>query len=460
MAPAELTGLPGRTGRGGMAEADQLAVSQSASPDTPVWLLPKLRPLAAAYAATYVGDGIFYVCAALYFTRIVGFSPVVYGAVLTGSWLLAMPLGVPVGHLADRYDARTVAMVMTSLSGLAVAVYVIVSNVAVFAVAACVLAVCTQGTYSARSALIGRTFPVDRITRVRALLSSASNAGLALGAALGALVIASGTATSYRIAFAGDVISFLVAALLLRAVPGVGSATSSAASRDADDADDAQSADAQSADTGEDDASPWGVFKDRGYAVVSVLNMLLMLHVPLIDVALPLWIVRHTTAPAWTTGLVFLVNTALVVVMQYRVAKQLDGVDAAVRSLRVAGLLLFAGVALYALSGAPKSPWLAGAALIGGVTLLTFGEMRQTTSMSEISFGLVARGRYGQYQGFFGMGSTMAEAIGPLVLTSLVLGTGGWGWLVLGGVFVLAAFGMRVGVEIARRAPLARENAG
>lgn len=437
--------------------AEQLSLPQRRQQRDSVWRLPQLRPLSAAYAATYVGDGIFYVCAALYFTRIVGFSPVVYGAVLTGSWLIAMPLGVPVGHLADRYDARTVAMVMTGLSGLAVAVYVVVSNVAVFAVAACVLAVCTQGTYSARSALIGRTFPADRITRVRALLTAASNAGLALGAALGAIVIASGTRTTYRIAFVGDVLSFAVAALLLLAVPRVGSVRSPAKAQDTDS--EAATESGAEAANEDDDASPWGVFKDRGYAVVSALNMLLMLHVPLIDVALPLWIVRHTTAPAWTTGIVFLVNTAMVVVLQYRVATKLDGVNAAVRSLRGAGLLLFAGVALYAVSGAPKSPWLATAALIGGVTLLTFGEMRQTTSMTEISFGLVARGRYGQYQGFYGMGSTLAEAIGPLVLTSLVLAGDGWGWFVLGGVFVLAAFGMRLGVDIARRAPLARENA-
>jgi hypothetical protein len=73
--------------------AEQLSLAQQQKQRDSVWLLPQLRPLSAAYAATYVGDGIFYVCAALYFTRIVGFSPVVYGAVLTGSWLVAMPSG-------------------------------------------------------------------------------------------------------------------------------------------------------------------------------------------------------------------------------------------------------------------------------------------------------------------------------------------------------------------------------
>ncbi|HEX3784104.1 MAG TPA: MFS transporter [Pseudonocardiaceae bacterium] len=418
-----------------------------ATAPAPAGLGPALRPLAASYLVTYAGDGIFYVCAALYFTRIVGLSPIVYGAVLTGSWLLAMPLGVPVGHLADRFDARTVSMVMIVLSGLSVAVYVVVSGVAVFAVAACVLAICTQGTYSARSAMVGRIFAADRRTRVRAALVAVSNAGLALGAGLGALVIADDTPTGFRFAFAGDAASFLLAALLLLAVPGTGAR---AVARTV--------AQAPSGSADEPSPSALGVFRDSGYVVVSALNALLTLHVPLIDVALPLWIVGHTSAPAWSVAAVFVVNTALVVLLQYRTAKRIDGVDAAVRSLRIAGLLLFAGMALYALSGTPRAPWLACVVLLAAVAMLTFGEMRQTTSMTEISFRLVPSGRYGQYQGFFGMGTTLSEAVGPLLLTWLVLSNGPWGWLTLGVLFLLASFGMRFGVELARRTPLLREN--
>jgi MFS family permease len=401
---------------------------------------PELRPLALSYFVTYAGDGMFYVCAALYFTRIVGLDPVTYGAVLTASWLVAMALGVPVGHLADRFESRTVSMVLIFLSGLAVLAFVLVSNMVVFVLAACALAICTQGTHSARSALIGRTFPADQVTRVRAILVSTSNAGLALGAAAGALVIASESATAYRIAFAADAATFVVAALLLLAVPATTKLLATPAEK---------------AERG----SLFGVFRDRGYVAAGVLNMLLTLHIPLIDVALPLWIVGHTAAPDWSIGAVFIVNTALVVLFQYRAAKAVTGIDAGLRSLRIAGLLLFAGMALYAVSGRPTSPWVAGAVLLAAVTVLTFGEMRQTASMTEISFRLVPGGRYGQYQGFFGMGGTMAEAIGPLVLTWLVLGQGAWGWLLLGGVFLAASFGMRIAVAVARRSPMLRENA-
>jgi MFS family permease len=404
----------------------------------------ELRPLATSYFVTYLGDGMFYVCAALYFTGIVGLDPVAYGAALTVAWLAAMALGVPVGHLADRLEPRTVSMVMLSLSGVAVAALVVVSDVVVFVLVACVLATCTQGTYSARTALIGRTFPACQVTRVRAILVSTANAGLALGAALGAAVIAANTAMAYQLAFAADALTFLAAALLLLSVPATRRPASPAGTGPAG---------------GTAQGSPFVVFRDGGYVAVGLLNMLLVLHVPLIDVALPLWIAHHTAAPNWIVAAVFAVNTALIVLGQYRTSRKVRSIDDGLRNLRIAGLLLFAGMALYALSGSPSRPWLATTLLLAAAAVLTLGEMHQTTSMTEISFRLVPGGRYGQYQGFFGMGSTMSEAIGPLVLTWLVLGHGPWGWLALGGVFLAASLGMRFGVDLARRAPVLRENA-
>ncbi|MCQ9131392.1 MULTISPECIES: MFS transporter [Streptomyces] len=420
------------------------AAARDPKPPGPA-LGPLVRPLAVSHFVTYFGDGLFYVCAALYFTRVVGLEPVTYGAALTASWLLAMVLSVPVGHLADRFEARTVAVSLLAVAGLSICLYLATSNVPLFFVGACLLAVSTQGTMSARSALIARSFPPDRVTRVRAVLIATANAGLAVGAALGALVIAVDTDGAYRLAFALDGLSFFLAAALLLKVPRtLRTAVASPADGDA------------AAEAG---GSPLGVFRDRGYAAVSLVNLVLMLHVPLIDVALPLWIVRQTHAPEWSIAAVFMINTGLVVALQYRTAKTVTSVDAGVRSLRVGGVLLFTGMALYSLSGLPSSPWAAGGVLVLAVTVLTFGEIRQISSMNEISFRLVADGRYGEYQGFFGIGSTIAEAVGPLALTWLLLSHGSWGWLALGALFLGASFAMKYCVALARRSPLVRENA-
>ncbi|MEU6479364.1 MFS transporter [Streptomyces sp. NPDC047017] len=413
-----------------------------APPPPSAKLGPELRPVAASYVATYVGDGLFYVTAALYFTQVVGLSPVVYGAALTVAWLVAMGLSVPVGHLADRFDPRTVTAVLLVLTGLATCVYLFTHQVLVFFAAACVFTTCTEGTHSARSALIGRTFPADQVTRVRAILISASNAGLALGAALGALTIASGTAGAYRLGFALDAVTFFLSAALLLKVPSPKAPQ--------------QAEEAAAEPAG---GSLLGVFRDRGYVLLGVLNMLMTLHIPLTDVALPLWVVRQTHAPAWSIAVLFVVNTTLVVLFQYRLAKGVASVDDGVRGIRLAGVLLFAGMALYSVSGMPSSPWAATALLVAAAAVLTFGEMRQTATMMEISFRLVPGERYGQYQGFFGMGSTLSEAVGPLVLTWLVLYQRTWGWLLLGVVFLAAGLAVRHAVDLARRAPLMRENA-
>ncbi|MGW1406740.1 MFS transporter [Streptomyces sp. NPDC002403] len=405
---------------------------------------PLVRPIAVSHFVTHLGDGLFYVCAALYFTRVVGLDAVTYGAALTASWLLAMVLSVPVGRLADRFESRTVATTLLAVAGLSVCLYLVTSSVPLFFVGACLLAVSSQGTQSARSALVSRSFPADQVTRVRAVLISTANAGLAVGAMLGALVISVDTGTAYRLAFALDAATFFLAAVLLlkvpatlRTVPGTPAGGTAAAAVK---------------------GSPLQVFRDRGYVAVSAANLLLTLHAPLIDVALPLWIVHETRAPDWSIAAVFVINTALVVVLQYRVSQTVTSIDAGLRSLRIGGVLLFAGMALYSLSGLPSSPWGAAGLLVLAVSVLTFGEMRQTSSMNEISFRLVPDGRYGEYQGFFGMGSTIAEAVGPLALTWLLLSHGSWGWLVLGALFLVSALAMPYCVALARRSTLTREN--
>lgn len=60
------------------------------------------RTLALAQLANSVGDGAFYACSALFFTRIVGLSAAQVGLALTVGWAAGMLAGVPLGHLADR----------------------------------------------------------------------------------------------------------------------------------------------------------------------------------------------------------------------------------------------------------------------------------------------------------------------------------------------------------------------
>jgi len=64
--------------------------------------------------------------------------------------------------------------------------------------------------------------------------------------------------------------------------------------------------------------------------------------------------------------------------------------------------------------------------------------MMQSGGAWEISFALAPAHRQGQYQGFFGTGTAVARMLGPVLLTTLIIGWGTVGWLLLGGMFLLA----------------------
>ena len=69
----------------------------------------------------------------------------------------------------------------------------------------------------------------------------------------------------------------------------------------------------------------------------------------------------------------------------------------------------------------------------------------------EISFGLAPADKQGQYQGFFGTGTAVARMVGPLLLTTLVIGWGTPGLLVVGLLFLAAGLATTPAVRSAER---------
>jgi MFS family permease len=376
------------------------------------------RALAVAQLTDSIGLGGYLVCSALYFTRVVGLSATQVGFGLTVGWAVAFVAGVPLGHLADRRGPRGVAILLALCTAAALVLLLFVRSFVPFVVVACVYSSAISGLTAARQALLaGIVTPVER-TRVRAALAAAINGGIAIGAALGGLALEIDTATAYLAVFAVDAVSLVVSALVLLRVPAV------------------------AATVGVRGEPRLAVLRDRPYALVSLLNMVLQLHIPMITLAIPLWIVERTNAPGWTVSALLVLNTVSIVLCQVSVANRVTSLDAAVRFIRYAGVTLLVACVVFATSGFGAPAWLAVAVLLLAAGMQAAAEMMQASGAWEISFGLAPEARHGQYQGFFGSGFTVARMLGPLLVTTLVLGWGTAGWLLLGGVFVLAAVAM------------------
>lgn len=394
-------------------------------------LLPPAGPqrvLAVAQLSNSVGDGAFYVTSALYFTHVVGLAPARVGLGLTIAWAVGSLAGVPLGRLADRRGPRGTAVLLALATGLAVAAFLVVRGFVPFVLAACGYAAAQSGLAAARQALLAGLVSREERTGLLAHLQSTLNAGLAVGAALGGLALHMGTREAYLGVFALDAVSFLLCAGVLLRLPvvkpvhaRVGTGQGRAGGRRRGDA--------------------LGALRDRPYAVVTLLNTVLLLRMPLLSLGIPLWIAERTDAPAWLVSALFVLNTGAVTLFQVRMARAVTGLASATRAVRRSGLVMLASCAVFALS-AGVSAWVAVGLLVSGAVLQVVAEMQQSAGSWQLSFDLAPADRVGEYQGFFGTGVTVARTAGPLVLTALLVGWGTPGWLVLGGLMLAASYGM------------------
>ncbi|MFH8802789.1 MFS transporter [Streptomyces sp. NPDC017936] len=386
------------------------------------------RLLALAQLSNSVGDGAYHTTSALYFTQVAGLAPARVGLGLTVGWAAGSLAGVPLGRLADRRGPRGTAVLLALATGCAVASFTLVRGFVPFVLVACGYAAAQSGLAAARQALLAGLVSAGERTGLLARLQATLNAGLAVGAGLGGLALHAGTRTAYLAVFAVDAVGFLVCALLLLGLPRV-------------------------APVAVRPRGGLGVLRDRPYALVALLNTVLLLRLPLLSLVLPLWITSRTGAPVWLVSALFVLNTAAVTLFQVRAARGVTGRDGAVRAVRRSGWVMCAACAVFALS-AGASPWVAAGALVLGAVLQVVAEMGQSAGSWQLSFDLAPADRVGEYQGFFGTGVTVARTSGPLVLTWLLVEWGAPGWLLLGGVTVAASYAMG---PAARRASAGRD---
>jgi MFS family permease len=383
------------------------------------------RILAQAQLVNSVGDGVYLVTSAFYFARIVGLSATEIGLGLTLGWAVGSVAGVPLGHLADRRGPRGVAVLLALTTATAVASFLFIHSFALFVLVACLYGTAQTGLSAARQALLAALIEPAERTVVRAVLQSTLNGGLAAGAALGGLALHLDSRAGYLGLLALDALSFLAAAVLLLRLPAVRPVPVAAGPRLA-------------------------VLRDRPYALVTLINAVMLLYMPLLSLVVPLWIASRTSAPTWMVSVLLLINTGGVLLFQVRVAKRVKGLGDASSSVRYAGLVMFAACAVFALS---PYGWVF---LLVAAGLQVISELLLAAGAWEISFALAPDDKQGQYQGFFGTGVPVARTLGPVALTTLVLGGGTLGWLLLGATFVTAGAAMAPAVRWAERRSLER----
>ncbi|MEU5787127.1 MFS transporter [Micromonospora purpureochromogenes] len=378
-------------------------------------LLPEpgpARTLALSTLVNTVGRGTWLTVSALFLTRSVGLSVREVGVGLTVTALVSLIASTPMGYLADRHGPRGIQLAALVASGVFTAALVTVRSFPTFLVVGVLMAVADAASRGARGALIAGAVPADQRVRLRAWLRAVTNVGISVGAVVAGVGLAADTRGAYVALILLDCVTYLLAAVVLlrlAPVPPVPAPTH---------------------------GPRLIALRDRPFLAFTVLDGLMSMHFGLLNIALPLWIADHTTAPHWLISACMLVNTVMVVLFQVRASRGTEDLRGAARAARRAGVVIAVACALFAASAGVPTP-VAVALLLAGALVHVVGELWHAAAGWGISFGLAPARAQGQYQGAYGMGMQLGGMVAPVVVTSLAVGWGAPGWLVLGGLFLV-----------------------
>jgi MFS family permease len=366
------------------------------------------------------GTGLWASCTALYFTYVSGLGLGQVGFLLTVSGGVGIAGAPLAGRFADRFPLIRVIAATQLLRAVTLLALLTTNDFALLTLYSALGALPDRAGSVLVKLYAARVAGADRV-RYQAIQRTTVNIGWSIGGLGAAAALATGSSRAYALLLIGNVVGYVViAALTLRCAEPPAPTPSRVV---------ATGADAPRAKPG----SPW---RDRVYVAYTATEVALFADNTLLQVAVPLWIVHATAAPAGLAPLLLVLNTVLVVLFQVPLARfGATARDARRLLVPLGGLFLVGTVALTVSAAGGRT--LAITALVVSVIAVSFAEIIHATSSWELSVALAPPEAQGSYVGFHGIAQSAQRFAGPLAVTG-VMSVGALAWPVLGVVLVAA----------------------
>jgi MFS family permease len=382
--------------------------------------------LAAASVIDAVGTGMLMPLTVIYFTVHVGLSAASVGLGLTIGGVCALVLAPLGGVLIDSLGAKPVLLSYWAMAAIGIAGYGLASHWIEMVLAVTVAEIGSSASSTARKTLLTEIAGAEDRVRLMASQRALRNVGYGAGGLLAGAALALGGGAFDVVVYA-DALSYVLAILLMVRMP----VAHRAARR------------ARQATSG-----LRVVLADRRYMALTGLEFFASFHGTALEVALPLWIVLHTHAPRALTGILFSLNTAIVVLTQVRTTAGIRGLRDVPRSYYRAAIAMCLGAGAYLVAHFVGEV-AAIALLTVGLVLHTATEMFASAGEWAASIDLAEEAHRGKYLSVFSVGTSLQDALGPTIVTSVLLLGTVWLWPVLA---VFVCVGSLSTAAIARRA--------
>lgn len=378
---------------------------------------PAVRALSLATLLGRIGNGLVSTIEVIYFTLIVGLSPVGVATALGVGGAASLLSTVPAGNIVDRFGAKRVMVIAAVLEGFSILSLVFVQSVFWLAVAVAVISVIGTTFHIANTTVISQIGDGEDRVKIRAAERAMANMGIGIGTVFAGVALAVNTAWAYQLTMLLNTMFYFWAAAILKRVPNVAATVS------------------------KDEKIGIIALKDKRFLAATFLNGIVSLHFVIQGVALPLWILHHTNAPKWWVSVLFVINTVLVTVLQIRFSTGTGDLKVSIKKFRIGTLWLLGACVVYSMAGGVPV-WVACLVLSVGMLVHTIGELQAAAGSWSIGFDLAEEKHMGQYQAVYSLGWGLGGTFGPLYVTAMAVGLGMTGWWIMGAVFAAAGVAM------------------
>src|SRR5512142_2254414 len=353
--------------------------------------------LQAGNALNYFGYGFIVPFEIIYLHQVRGFPTSTAGLILAATMATAAIVTPPAGALLDRYSGKAMVVAGSLASALGYAGFAYVDLP--WQAFACSI-VSGAGIGIATTAY--RVLIITLVTREQraasvALGRVAGNFGLGFGATVGGFIVASAQRlTSFQTLYVFDAVTYAVFALIVVAAVPIARAVTVAAT----------------------DANGTGfraVARDRLFLTVIAANIVLVVvgHTFFPNLLAP-FAQAHTPVGPAGIGIIFLINTAFVVIAQIPAVR----VVARMRRTHAfaAASALFAVSLLAVLPATLIHSELAAASLLAGVAVVfALGEIAHTLVLGPLVADMAPAHLLGRYLSLYTLTFTLSLALGPAI---------------------------------------------
>lgn len=379
-----------------------------------------VKPIYLARSSLFgICTGLYLSASILFFVNYIGIEAQAIALALSLAFASASVLRIPTGILVDHFGSVRVWLISTACAALLFLGYLLVQNTIQFFVLTITLALCEGAISSSAVTYFGEVLPPETRARGNAYMRTTTNIGSGLGTIIGGSLIAVGTTAAYMAVvwayFGIMVVDFVVIAVALRERrhPPAGIALAGGRTKPA--------------------------LRSLPFIGATTINAIVRLYAPMIGTILPLWIATQTEIPDITIPIALALNMVLIILLQVWAAQNSETISGALKTQRNALLALV--LACIVLSTTLNATGPLGIVLIMFVVIsLTGAELFGSASSWGIGYALAPKNARGQYLSLYTLGGQMSSALGPALISVIVIDKTPIGWLLVAIIFLSALF--------------------